>query len=617
MSYQVLARKYRPSNFQELEGQEHVLRALMNALEQNRLHHAYLFTGTRGVGKTTIARILAKCFNCETGVTATPCGKCGTCLEIAEGRSVDLIEVDAASRTRVEDTRELLDNVQYMPSRDRFKVYLIDEVHMLSNHSFNALLKTLEEPPAHVKFLLATTDPKKLPVTVLSRCLQFNLKRLSPERIVNYLKRILDLEQISFEENALWQLGRAADGSMRDALSLTDQAISFGGNRLVDTDVRAMLGAIDHREVHALLDALVARDAKKLLDCVAALAEFAPDYEMLLGQLLRVLHRVAVAQAVPGGVDNAEGDREFVLTLAKVLRPEDVQLFYQIGLIGQRDLPVAPDPRDGFEMVMLRMLSFIPEHLQSDEAPVPSAVAPTPTPTVPRSARAADTGADKPRPGKSPVADLLTTINGSVTKPVASVASKPVTEDMTSVDIPWDDTDGIKPSAKVVESGRAPPAPVPDPVPAVAAPKESPHKAAATASAEEWLTPEGWIEIFASLDIAGVTRTLAANCVLHSVEGSHCTLMLNEQHASLWNKTHEIRIADALTKRFGREVTLQIEVKSTSQETPADRFERQSKERLDQAISSIKGDENIKQLIETFDAKLDVRSIMPRTQTGD
>ena len=360
MSYQVLARKYRPASFEELEGQEHVLRALVNALENDRLHHAYLFTGTRGVGKTTIARILARCLNCERGISARPCGECGTCLEIAEGRSVDLIEVDAASRTKVEDTRELLDNVQYMPTHNRFKVYLIDEVHMLSTHSFNALLKTLEEPPEHVKFLLATTDPKKLPVTVLSRCLQFNLKNLSPERIVNYLQQILPVEGIEFEEAALWLLGRAADGSMRDALSLTDQAISFGDNSVKEADVKLMLGSIDQKEVYELLDGVIRQDASAVVEKIAQVAEHAPDFSGLLSELLAVLHRVAMAQAVPDGIDNSQGDRELVLSVANALSPEDVQLFYQIGVVGQRDLPYAPNLRVGFEMILLRMLAFTP-----------------------------------------------------------------------------------------------------------------------------------------------------------------------------------------------------------------------------------------------------------------
>uniref|UniRef100_UPI0028A8F5EA DNA polymerase III subunit gamma/tau n=1 Tax=Stutzerimonas balearica TaxID=74829 RepID=UPI0028A8F5EA len=360
MSYQVLARKWRPRSFREMVGQTHVLRALINALDNGRLHHAYLFTGTRGVGKTTIARIIAKCLNCETGVSSTPCGQCSVCREIDEGRFVDLIEVDAASRTKVEDTRELLDNVQYAPSRGRYKVYLIDEVHMLSSHSFNALLKTLEEPPPHVKFLLATTDPQKLPVTILSRCLQFSLKNMPPERVVEHLTHVLTAEQVPFEPEALWLLGRAADGSMRDAMSLTDQAIAFGEGKVLAADVRAMLGTLDHGQVYGVLEALLQGDARALLDAVRNLAEQGPDWNGVLAELLNVLHRVAIAQALPDAVDNGQGDREQVLTLAQALPAEDVQYYYQMGLVGRRDLPLAPDPRSGFEMVLLRMLAFRP-----------------------------------------------------------------------------------------------------------------------------------------------------------------------------------------------------------------------------------------------------------------
>jgi len=367
MSYQVLARKWRPRSFREMVGQTHVLKALINALDSQRLHHAYLFTGTRGVGKTTIARILAKCLNCEAGISSTPCGQCSVCREIDEGRFVDLIEVDAASRTKVEDTRELLDNVQYAPSRGRYKVYLIDEVHMLSSHSFNALLKTLEEPPPHVKFLLATTDPQKLPVTILSRCLQFSLKNMPPERVVEHLSHVLGAEKVPFEEDALWLLGRAADGSMRDALSLTDQAIAFGEGKVLAADVRAMLGTLDHGQVYGVLQALLEGDARALLEAVRQLAEQGPDWNGVLAELLNVLHRVAIAQALPEAVDNGQGDRERVLALAQVLPAEDVQFYYQMGLIGRRDLPLAPDPRSGFEMVLLRMLAFRPA--DTDEAP--------------------------------------------------------------------------------------------------------------------------------------------------------------------------------------------------------------------------------------------------------
>ncbi len=360
MSYQVLARKWRPQFFKDMVGQEHVLRALINALDNQRLHHAYLFTGTRGVGKTTIARILAKCLNCEQGITSEPCGTCDSCVEITEGRFVDLIEVDAASRTKVEDTREILDNVQYAPTRGRFKVYLIDEVHMLSNSSFNALLKTLEEPPPHVKFLLATTDPQKLPATVLSRCLQFSLKNMTPERIVGYLKTILDKETISFEEPGLWLLGKAAEGSMRDALSLTDQSISFGEGKIIETDVASMLGTVDRGRVFKLAIALAEANAVETMALIAQMAEHAVDFNNLLADLLGLIHRIAIAQAVPDAVDNSQGDKEQVMTLARAMSPDMVQLLYQVALTGKRDLPLAPDPRAGMEMTLLRMLNFAP-----------------------------------------------------------------------------------------------------------------------------------------------------------------------------------------------------------------------------------------------------------------
>ena len=358
MSYQVLARKWRPRTFAELVGQEHVVRPLVNALDHNRLHHAFLFTGTRGVGKTTIARILAKSLNCETGVTSKPCGQCSSCVEVDEGRFMDLIEVDAASRTKVDDTRELLDNVPYAPTRGRYKVYLIDEVHMLSSHSFNALLKTLEEPPPHVKFLLATTDPRKLPVTVLSRCLQFNLKRLNPSQIEAQFRKILDAEKTAYDATSLTLLARAADGSVRDGLSLLDQAIAYGGGKVAEAEVRAMLGTIDQDAVDRVLHALADNDAQALLAVVADVAEHGAGIESLLDALLAALHRIALTQVDPGlaGESDAERLREHAARLA----PEDIQLYYQIGLMGQRDLPYAPDPRTGVEMVLLRMLVFRP-----------------------------------------------------------------------------------------------------------------------------------------------------------------------------------------------------------------------------------------------------------------
>ncbi|WP_457807787.1 DNA polymerase III subunit gamma/tau [Kushneria sp. EE4] len=383
MSYQVLARKWRPRTFHELIGQEHVSRALVNALDQGRLHHAYLFTGTRGVGKTTLARILAKCLNCETGVTSLPCGQCRTCQDIDQGRFVDLIEVDAASRTRVEDTRELLDNVQYAPTQGRYKVYLIDEVHMLSTHSFNALLKTLEEPPPHVRFLLATTDPQKLPVTVLSRCLQFALKRMTPERIVDHLDHVLTQEQTAFDTAALWLLGRAADGSMRDAMSLTDQAIAFGHGEVREHDVIAMLGTLDHRQILALAESLAGGDAADVLARVAQLAEQGPDFAGVLDALCGVFHRLAIAQMVPAALDNAQGDREALVALAAHFTPEDVQLYYQIALNGRGDMDNAPEQRTALEMTLLRMLAFRPQGAPAPEhkpLPIQGAASSTPSP---------------------------------------------------------------------------------------------------------------------------------------------------------------------------------------------------------------------------------------------
>lgn len=367
MSYQVLARKWRPHNFTEVVGQEHVVKSLMNALQHDRLHHAYLFTGTRGVGKTTIARILAKAINCENLQDFNPCGVCNVCRDLDEGRFLDLIEVDAASRTKVEDTRDLLDNAQYAPNQGRYKVYLIDEVHMLSGHSFNALLKTLEEPPPHVKFLLATTDPHKIPVTVLSRCLQFNLKRLLPGQIFSQMEFILQQESIQAESGALKLLSRAADGSMRDGLSLLDQAIVYGNGKVGTEEVNMMLGTVAQQPVEDILTALAEGDAVAILDKINEIANLTPDFSDVLQQILQVLHRIALLQQIPGAIDH-DFDVDMIATLAAKLTPEDVQLYYQIGLVGQRDLDLAPDPRSGFEMVMLRMLTFRPVGMTS--APV-------------------------------------------------------------------------------------------------------------------------------------------------------------------------------------------------------------------------------------------------------
>ena len=657
MSYQVLARKYRPANFEELEGQEHVLRALINALDNDRLHHAYLFTGTRGVGKTTIARILAKCLSCENGVSSKPCGECSACREIAEGRSVDLIEVDAASRTRVEDTRELLDNVQYMPTRSRFKVYLIDEVHMLSNHSFNALLKTLEEPPEHVKFLLATTDPKKLPITVLSRCLQFNLTNLSPERIVNHLKQILATESIEYEENALWQLGRAADGSMRDALSLTDQAISYGNNSVRDADVKQMLGSIDQKEVFGILNALFAKNAAELLATIQHLSEFSPDYGALMGDILSILHRVAVAQEVPTSVDNSHGDEAVIRALAESVHCEDLQLFYQIGLMGQRDLAFAPDARTGFEMSMLRMLTFTPEELPqiSSETTASSEDAKKKTLNNSESAQgtlasllakpalrsesadAVPASIEQPteqhiehksekrvaaegQPSSADSPELNTELNNS---PVptqsyeqSSQAEGKITqaEVTTSIaDAQEQKQDGLDANAGL-DLSQVPKSEKHQSAPDISSLVSEPQDQSPSlgASSLPMLEPENWAQILPLLGLTGVTLSLASNCMVKTFTKDACELVLNEHHATMWNNTHETRIQTALAIVFAQKIQVTVTIGETMVETPAEKDLRLHVEAHARAVEVIEADENIKKLIENFDGHLDPSSIQAR-----
>jgi DNA polymerase-3 subunit gamma/tau len=398
VSYTVLARKWRPRRFEELVGQPHVVQALANSLADNRLHHAYLFAGTRGIGKTTVARLFAKALNCEKGIVAEPCGVCAACSAIDEGRFVDLIEVDAASRTKIDDTRELLDNVQYTPTRGRFKVYLIDEVHMLSKHSFNALLKTLEEPPPHVKFLLATTDPQQLPVTVLSRCLQFNLKRFTVAQIQAQLEKICRAEGIAFDAAGLKAIARAAAGSMRDGLSLLDQSIAFGGGKVEGPLVAAMVGSIDRGHVLRLLGALAKQDGAALLAEVASLDESAPDYGAVLDELLEALQRIAVLQLVGGRSD----DEDFapVAPFAEQFSAEDAQLYYQIALHGRRDLPYCREPRMGFEMTLLRMLAFRPAAEAGTAPSRPVRVVTTAAPESPRGVQTS--GAPRPSPSSTP-----------------------------------------------------------------------------------------------------------------------------------------------------------------------------------------------------------------------
>jgi DNA polymerase-3 subunit gamma/tau len=565
MSYIVLARKWRPKKFAEMVGQEHVLRALGHALDSGKVHHAFLFTGTRGVGKTTVARILAKSLNCEIGVSANPCGVCAACREIDEGRFVDLIEVDAASRTKVDDTREMLDNVQYAPTRGRYKVYLIDEVHMLSNHSFNALLKTFEEPPPHVKFLLATTDPQKVPVTVLSRCLQFSLKRLSAAMIGERLKFVASAEQLQFEPAALALVARAAEGSMRDALSLLDQLIAFGAGALSEANARAMLGTIDRGHVGRLLDALGRGDGASLLAEVADLDRDAPDYDRALIEVATFLQRIAIVQIVPEAAEqDEEFDAEDLRRLAAALAPEDVQLYYQIALGGRRDLAMSPEPRLGFEMTLLRMLAFRPE---------PAVDA------APRSARTAI--APPPRPVPAP-------------GPVAAPAAKTI--------------------AKTAADGAAATATAPA---ATAAAATAPVTAAKSATAATppapvaAIDPENWPAVVEAAQLTGMVRQFALNCVPASFANDVLVLRLDAAAADRRTKQIDDKLVQALSKYFGRDIRVAVETAEPGLATPARQRALAEQDRSSIAAASFELDPAVRGLRERFGAEIDGSSVKP------
>ena len=544
MSYQVLARKWRPRSFSDMVGQAHVLKALTNALDTDRLHHAYLFSGTRGVGKTTLARILAKCLNCERGVSSTPCGECDACVGIDEGRFVDLIEVDAASRARVEETRDLMDNVQYAPSIGRYKVYLIDEVHMFSNHSFNALLKTLEEPPPHVKFLLATTEPKKLPITILSRCLQFNLKHLTAEQIAAQLDNILGQEGIEKDSESIRLLAHAADGSMRDALSLLDQAISYGNGVLSEPQVREMLGTIDSAELGALFDALVENDATALMQRVEKMAEHTPDYDAILSEILSRLQAVALSQVL--GKDSASVAQSDA-ALAERISKEDVQLYYQIALNGRRDLNMAPEPRIGFEMTLIRMLAFRP---LGPDAKRSTGVAKAQQKTV-------DTAVESQATSETKVED-----DAPAVEEVVQVA----TVEKEIADLP---------------------------------------KQASGVMSEEWQS------IIDEMALAGMLKEFAAHCSLKERSENLVHLILSPAQEHLLKTTQQQKLQDAIRTRFGEQIKLLITVEDSSNETPAETRERLEREAQKAAELSIMQDGNVRILEEMFDATLDKESIRP------
>ena len=626
MAYQVLARKWRPQNFHTMVGQEHVLRALVHALDEQRLHHAYLFAGTRGVGKTTIARILARCLNCEEGVSSTPCGVCSSCVEITEGRFVDLIEVDAASRTKVEDTRELLDNVQYAPTRGRFKVYLIDEVHMLSTSSFNALLKTLEEPPPHVKFLLATTDPQKLPITVLSRCLQFNLKNMPAEQVAGHLRNVLTSEAIPFAEASLWQLGRAAKGSMRDALSLTDQAIAFCGGDLSESSVNQMLGSIDQGKVVAIVSQLQQGNASELLKLIGELAEQGQNFTVALEDLLSLLHQVAICQVLPDAPVSVQFDKTKVLDLAQNVSPADVQLFYQMGIMARKDLEAAPDLQAGFEMALLRMLAFRPQQ----HAGQMSTMAAQSQPQVSESSIATESASTvEPDPEPESVSDpVLESEPVSQEVPESEVIVEPI---VPSADLPpWEDeqVQEQQQAPELVPVSTSMPVEQQAPAPAVQqtrAPvaQETPVVEEASVIAadpileklkNDWtladLSENNWTQVFNDLNVSGMTHSIAANMVFTQRQGTHLQFTLEQGQSSMLNATHQGRIRQALEEMFGCELILTIDIGQTETETPFASRQRRETQHQEQAIASLQDDPNVASLTTAFNGQLDINSVL-------
>lgn len=542
-----LARKWRPRGFADLKGQEHVVRALSNALTQGRLHHAYLLTGTRGVGKTTLARILAKCLNCETGVTSTPCGTCSACTQIDAGRFVDLLELDAASNTGVDNMREVLDNAQYAPTVGRYKVYIIDEVHMLSKPAFNSMLKTLEEPPAHVKFILATTDPQKIPVTVLSRCLQFNLKPMPPALVAQHLGEVLEQENVAAEPAALSLLARAAAGSMRDALSLTDQAIAYGGGRVEAEAVEAMLGTVRRDYLFDLLDALAACDADALMAQARALAERGIAFDAALQDLGSLLAQIALALHAPDAVE-AGMESERVRAAATQVDAETVQLYYQIALNGRRDLPFAPDELSGFAMTLLRMLAFTPGAAEGTPRPA-AAARPAPTPRSEPVARATPAAVAPPAPVASHA-------------PVAPQAPPPATPVMT----------------------------VREPAPVAA-----------------W----DWPEIVARLRLGGMARMLADHCELAAQAGDAVTLRVGAAHKHLLDAAYREKLVAALRERFGASLDVRFEIGDAAEQTPQQVRTRAREARQAEAVAAIEADPFVRELVERFDGRIDPNTIQP------
>ncbi|MFK7956919.1 MAG: DNA polymerase III subunit gamma/tau [Lysobacterales bacterium] len=673
MTYQVLARKWRPKNFADLVGQDHVVRALVNALDQDRVHHAFLFTGTRGVGKTTVARIFARALNCEKGVSSNPCGECRACVDILDGRFLDLIEVDAASRTKVEDTRELLENVQYAPTSGRFKVYLIDEVHMLSTSSFNALLKTLEEPPPQVKFLFATTDPQKLPVTVLSRCLQFNLKRISQAQIEEYLLSITGQEDFEAEPEALKLLANAADGSMRDALSLLDQAVAYGAGQAKGDDVRAMLGTVQAKQLTDLMTALCTANAEGVWQAAQEMVTHSPDFGRVLGEIAQMLHRAALVQLMP----SVEDEDAMVQALARALSPEDLQLYYEITLHGRRDLDLAPDHRCGFEMTLLRMLSFTnvddgngnggatdqspsPAAQQnavqkpsgaptasnapvqsgaaqgattdagaakaearrlaaaiasgSTPRPAPPVAAKTEKPAAPPAeplARQAATAAEVARP-EAHASDSANMASVSASpEPVSAAAEETQSQASAEPEPPLVSEDSVSAPAPVVNENPVHESVAPTQVHEPAPVERLPQATAAPDNPAQSQPTHSWDGIIDSLNLQGTAGVMARNSVLKREGQGRYLLTLDQKMEHLHTPQAEARIREGLTRYFGKDMQLKIALGELQDHTPADRHTEATEQRQRDAEAAIDDDPLVQSLKQQMGAEVIPGSVRP------
>ncbi|MCL4128760.1 UNVERIFIED_CONTAM: hypothetical protein GTU68_060188 [Idotea baltica] len=610
MAYLALARKWRPKTFSEVVGQTHVVQALSNAIDSGRVHHAFLFTGTRGVGKTTLARIFAKSLNCEQGTSAEPCQQCNTCKSIDEGRYVDLIEVDAASRTKVDDTRELLENVQYAPTSGKYKVYLVDEVHMLSGHSFNALLKTLEEPPEHVKFLFATTDPQKLPVTVLSRCLQFNLRAMRPEQVENQLHKIVSSENLEFDQSALVALAKAADGSMRDGLSLLDQAIAQGAGTVRSIDVESMLGTINSEHSEGVLRALAAKDVAQLMQVVAEMSDSAVDFSMAIDELLMQLYHVSLAHLAPTTLASSDVNQALIKQLAELIDAQTVQLYYQIGLISKRDISLAPSLRVGFEMALLRMMAFEP----GDSNGITPTVSGTEPKDKPESTNTSTPTNSHERQNSLERENSLETNLSSAPEAIAGpgslkaqLANKPQTTSLEKV----------MPVSKPVVTQVSAPEPINQPEPS-----SIPTQQESVANASAPIKPSPiavtlagnneWGELVETTQLIGLSKELAMHCSCEKMLDDKIILALSPSSEHLFKPERLQEIQAQLQQTMNKpQLLVELDIEESDKETPSECLQRLGFEQLEQTKSSIKNDPGVKALMSEFGATLNEQSIKP------